>query len=258
MALATGSLLVFIRIAAAIFTAPILGYAKVPFYFRFALIGMLTIVTVPALVGSGGLEVVSELELVSAIFSEILVGGSIGLGISILLSSAQVAGQTIGQLAGINMVDPLAGETHQAGVTGNFFNMLSLAVFALMGGPEMVVSAVLETFEKLPLGYSLDQSQLIEMIGILLGQSLSLAVRAVGPAIAALFIGTITIGFISRTIPQMNMLQVGLSSNLINFWLAIFLTLGGCVWLFVDDIHSAFEFVKSSTFHQGAALHVPK
>lgn len=196
----------------------------------------------------------SASALFPSLLNEVLIGGAIGLGIMILLSAAQVAGQIVGQLAGINMTDPLVSEGSEGGVTAGFFNMLSLAVFALMGGPEMVVSAVLETFHELPLGSEISQSRLLEMLVVILGQSLSLAVRAVGPAIAALLIATIALGFLSRTIPQLNMLQVGLGSNLIVFWLAIFMTLGGCVWLFVDDITVAVDYVKDTlTLHNASA-----
>ena len=51
-----------------------------------------------------------------------------------------------------------------------------------------------------------------------------------------MLIATVVIGFISRTYPQMNLLGMGLSSNLIVMFLAVFLTLGGSVWLFVDDL----------------------
>ena len=88
----------------------------------------------------------------------------------------------------------------------------------------------------------------------LLQQSFSLAVRGVGPAIAALMITTLTVGFISRSMPQLNMLQIGLNSNLLVLWLAIFLTLGGCIWLFVDDIQSALETIQGSLYFQPAQL----
>lgn len=181
----------------------------------------------------------------------------LGLGVAILLSAAEVAGQIVGQLAGINMTDPLSSESAKGGVTAGFFNMLSLAVFAMMGGPEMMVTAILDTFQTVSLGQSMNQGALLEMIVLLLGQSLSLAVRAVGPAVAALLIATITLGFVSRTLPQMNMFQIGLGSNLIVFWVAVFLTLGGCVWLFVDDIQLALEQVQSTlTAQQNVSAHV--
>jgi flagellar biosynthetic protein FliR len=260
MALAIGSLLVFVRILTSILTAPLLSHARVPIIFRVALAGLLSLVTVPMLVQYETFVAVAELDLFSAVINEALIGATIGIGVTILLSAAQVAGQIIGQLAGINLTDPIGGDAAQAGgVMAGFFNMLSLAVFAMMGGPEMMVTAVLDTFHEVPLGQTLVQSELLELMGVLLGQSLSLAVRAVGPAIAALLISTLTLGFISRTMPQLNMLQFGLNANLIVLWLAVFLTLGGCVWLFVDDIQSAVDHIRISLSHQkNVSMYVPR
>lgn len=259
MALATGALLVFVRILSSILTAPLLSHARVPMMIRVGLAGLLTLVSVPILLQHETFLKVSELDLFSAMINELLIGATIGLGVTILISAAQVAGQIIGQLAGINLTDSIGGENAQVGgVMAGFFNMLSLAVFALMGGPEMMVTAVLDTFYQVPLGQQVAQSELLELIGVLLGQSLSLAVRAVGPAVAALLITTLTLGFINRTMPQLNMLQFGLNANLVVLWLAVFLTLGGCVWLFVDDIQSAVEHVRTSlTRHHSASLYVP-
>lgn len=257
MALATGSLLVFVRILTSVLTAPLFSQGRVPVIFRVGLALLLSTVTVPTLMYSESWASLEQTDLFSAIMGEALIGASIGLCVSILISAAQVAGQIIGQLAGINLTDPIGGENAQVGgVTAGFFNMLSLAVFAMMGGPELMVSAVLETFQQVPLGFVISQQELLDLMATLLGQSLSLAVRAVGPAIASLLIATLTLGFISRTIPQLNMLQFGLNSNLIVFWLAIFLTLGGCVWLFVDDIQTTVDFIQDKLAEQTASRNV--
>ena len=59
-------------------------------------------------------------------------------------------------------------------------------------------------------------------------------------------VATISIGLIGRAYPQMNMLQVGLGSNLVVMLLAISLTLGGCVWLFVDDLGGAIQTIQNA------------
>ena len=117
------------------------------------------------------------------------------------------------------------------------FSILSLAAFALIGGPELVVTATLDTFVNLPIGSSLETSSVSALLVQLLQQSFLLTLRGVAPAVAALMISTLIIGLISRTYPQMNLLGLGLSSNLVVMLLAIFFTLGGCVWLFVDDLN---------------------
>jgi flagellar biosynthetic protein FliR len=113
---------------------------------------------------------------------------------------------------------------------------MSAAVFVVIGGPELLISGVLDTFSFLPPGQAISGQQLVPLLSVLLSQSFILAAKAIGPAVAALLITTIAIGMVSRVMPQLNLLQMGLSSNLAVMYLAIFLTLGGCVWLFIDDI----------------------
>ena len=63
---------------------------------------------------------------------------------------------------------------------------------------------------------------------------------------AAIFVTTVVIGMIARTIPQINVLQVGLTSNLVVMLLAVFLTVSGCVWLFMNDIQISIQLIQDS------------
>ena len=143
-----------------------------------------------------------------------------------------------------NTLDPQSGET--ASPVSHLFGILSLAAFALVGGPELVVSAMLDTFVQLPLGTKLETANVLGLVTELLQQSFILTLRGVAPAVAALMISTLVIGLISRSYPQMNLLGMGLSSNLIVMLLAVFFTLGGSVWLFVDDLDQFIALITSS------------
>jgi flagellar biosynthetic protein FliR len=229
-------LLAFTRVAALVMTAPVFGSRAVPFKLRVGLAVVLTLTAYP-LIDSSSIDASVSGQIATAFFSEAIIGSLLGLGVMIMFSAAQVAGTVISQMAGIqlsNTLDPQTGET--ASPVSQMFGVLSLAAFALVGGPELVVSATLDTFVHLPLGTSLETASVVGLVTELLQQSFILTLRGVAPAVAALMISTLVIGLIGRTYPQMNLLGMGLSSNLIVMLLAIFLTLGGSVWLFVDDL----------------------
>lgn len=229
-------LLALARVAALVMTAPVFGSRAISLKLRVAIALILTLAAFPLIdhstinPGSGG-------ELLAALFAEVMIGSLLGLGVLIMFSAAQAAGTVISQMAGIqisNTLDPQTGES--ASPVGQIFGVLSLAAFALVGGPELVVSALLDTFIQMPLGTSLETEGVVGLLASLLQQSFILTLRGVAPAIVALMISTLVIGLISRTYPQMNLLGMGLSSNLIVMLLAVFFTLGGSVWLFVDDL----------------------
>ena len=238
--------LAFSRVASLVLTAPIFGSRSVPLKVRIGIAVLLSLIAFP-LITPSNFEPANLESLLSAIFSEIVIGSLLGLGVMIMFSAAQLAGTVIGQMAGIQISNTLDTQTGENSSTiSQMFGILSLAAFALAGGPELVVSTLLDTFIHLPIRTELSPNQASEILVTLLQQSFILTLRGVGPAVAAMLIATIVIGFVSRTYPQMNLLSMGLSSNLIVMFLAVFLTLGGSVWLFVDDLDQFVSMITNS------------
>ncbi len=244
-------LLMFTRVTCVVMTAPIFGNRSVPIKIRLLLAVFFSVAAFP--LGTTSISIApNPAELLTAVTSELVIGILLGLGVSILFAAAQAAGSVIGQLAGVQwptQTDTESGEPISA--VSQLFAVLSLAAFALVGGPEMVLSALLESCVHLPLGTSLNNTNVIALLTTLLQQSFLLTLRGVGPAVAALMISTIVIGLISRAYPQMNMFGLGLSSNQLILFLAISLTMGGCVWLFVDDLSEFVALIQSRLKEMG-------
>lgn len=247
-------LLAFARIAAVVFTAPVLGDRAVQLRFRVLLALFITIAAMPLIDQATATKSLAGSDFVASLFSEAFVGALLGLGITIVFSAAQVAGTVIGQMAGIQIGETLSpGSAEPASPVSQMFGLLSLAAFALVGGPELVISATLDTFVAVPLGIPVDVAIVGSLLPDLLEQSFLLTLRAVAPAVAALMISTLAIGMISRSHPQMNLLGLGLNSNLIVMLLALFFTLGGSVWLFVDDLEHFVMTIQEAIAHPQAA-----
>ena len=245
MQLAVTCLLVLSRLMAVTMTAPLLGSRVVGRMPRMAIAITITLIALPLVQPT---EVpIQTAAIVSAVLSELLIGALLGLGVSILFAAAQMVGTVVSHMAGLQMADQIDPNTGQSSTAlSQLFAIVSLAVFALIGGPEMMISAVLTTFVQLPLGTGLHAESVLALVTQLLQQSFVLTLRGVGPAIASLMIATFVIGLVGRTYPQMNMLHIGLNSNLAVMLLAVFLTLGGCVWLFVDDWKQAVEVIQAT------------
>ena len=156
-------------------------------------------------------------------------------------------GSAIGQISGLQL------DSHSAGnsmfgqqPTSQLIGITATAVFVLAGGMELMLTSVIDSFVALPIGESFGQGQALAMVTSMLQRSFELAVRAIAPAIATLLISTIVVGILSRTLPQLNLIQVGLSSNMALMFFALFFTLAGCVWLVVDDMERATQLIQSS------------
>ena len=247
------SILVFVRILAVTMTAPILGSRIVGLRTRLAIAAMLMMLAMPLV------HVPAELTMQTSapgtaqwlpfIFSEAAIGITLGLGVTIIFSAASAAGAAIGQMTGLQLGETGGGDLQSP--VSRFFHIVSIAAFALMGGPALVVTGLLDTFIQIPLTTTLADVPMVSMATELLQQSFMLTLRAIGPVMIALFAANIVIGLLSRTYPQMNLLGLGLGSNLVVMFLAVFLSLGGTVWLFVDDIEPTIEFLQEG-LHEAA------
>ncbi len=273
MTFATTFILIFARILALMVTAPIFGSRTVGLMPRIAIalaVSLLALAVTGAQSPLTDIESVtaaqkpqevstaSAVNLAAALPAEIMTGALLGLGVMIIFSAAEMAGGVIGQMAGIQITGQISpGSSGPSSPVSSLFGIMSLAVFAMIGGPELLVTSVLDTFASVPPGSGIETSGLIGMLTGLLQQSFVLTLRGVGPAVVAMLISTLVIGLIGRSYPQINMLAVGLSSNMIVMFLAIFLTLGGCVWLFVDDFPQAIEFIRSAISTPNKTTTVP-
>ncbi len=250
MMLAYGFALIATRMTALTVAAPIFGHRSVPVFVRLLLALFVSLAVAPLIFSDPRtIESVSQLSpngLLPAVAQEAVTGALIGLGVLLIFSSAQMIGAIIGQLSGIQL-DGLATADSCFGQVpaSRLVAVVAAAAFVLIGGPERVLSTVLDSFSAVPVGRHVDKVAAIELLIQILGQSFELVVRAVAPAVATLLVSTFLVGFLSRTLPQLNLLQIGISSNIALMLIALFLTLGGCVWLFLDEMDAALITIKT-------------
>lgn len=240
-----GGSLALVRIASMVLTAPVLGNRSVPFRFKALLALLLTTVTFPLI--NLSTTIPTEIDgWTRSLFSELAIGIFLGLGVQIVFAAAQMTGTIMSQMAAMqigNGSDTLGGE---GSPVSKLLAVLSIAAFVLMGGPEQVVGATINTFVAVPVGTSLQTAGLIDLMIELLRQSFLLTLRGVAPAMAAIMVSTFAIGLISRNYPQIDLMNMGLASNLCVMLLALLFTLGGSVWLFADDFRQVVNTIQEA------------
>ena len=77
----------------------------------------------------------------------------------------------------------------------------------------------------------------------LLSVSFLMALRISLPVVAALLVGLITAGWISRVLPQLNMMVLGWHLNAVLALAVLLLTLGGMAWVFQNHVDLAVEYL---------------
>jgi flagellar biosynthetic protein FliR len=203
--------LVLFRIGGMMLFAPLFGSARIPRRVRvlFAIIlalGMTPAVAAPTVLPD------TPWQLALGIGGEMMFGLAMGMILSIVFIAVQWAGEIIGQQMGFNLsevFDPQFGA--QGSLIGDMYFMLTLVVFLTLGGHHAMLAGVHASFKALPLLSVGMNSTLFDTIAGLFQAATELAIQLAAPMLVTMLIIDLALGFIGKTMPQMNVMSAGLS-----------------------------------------------
>ncbi len=243
--------LVLSRVSGLMMTAPVYGTQDIPMQIRGLLSVSLAVLLLPSqwhvAVDYPG-TTVNYLVFIGA---ELLVGLCLGLGIVVLFSGVQMAGQLIGRIGGMmlaDIFDPATGAS--VPLISRMLLLIATAVFVCLGGHRVVMAALLDTFETIPPGSATVPLTVTEAFVVLVHESFVLGVRAAAPVVTALLLSTLVMGLISRTMPQLNILAVGFGLNAMLSYGVLALSLGAAIWVFQGSVEPTLDLLLES-------LHLP-
>jgi len=243
--------LVLSRVSGLTMTAPIYGTKEVPMRVRALLAVALAVLLAPTQWHVDVDHPGTTLNYLVFVGAELLIGGCLGLGIVVLFSGVQLAGQLIGRMGGLMLADVFDPTTETSvPMFSQLLFLVTLATFVCIGGHRMVMAGLLDTFQTVPPGSGLVPLSLSDAFVTLAAQSFDLGVRAAVPVVTALLLSTLVLGLISRTLPQLNILMVGFGLNALLTFAVLSLTIGAAAWVFQDQIEPALETLLQ-------ALHAP-
>ena len=234
------------RVSGLIMTAPVFGSRMIPVRVRAALAFVMAATIFPIVARQSPADASLSTVLAGGV-SELLIGVTIGLSLTIFMMGAEVAGRAAGQQAGLaisQVVDPTTDE--QVSTLGSLYSIVLTTVFLMIGGHRATAAALMDTYRAVPLM----SFQVTESIGLLLTEMLSaafiLGIRVGAPIIIAVFLTGAALGFLSRTMPQLNILSVGFTVRLL-----IAMAIGGVALslsgdVMVNAIFAALETVRSA------------
>lgn len=221
--LLTPFLLLLARLSGVFLLSPVLGSTAVPRQVRAYLTIGLAAACFPALAlqpdaplaGLRGAEF-SLFAIGPLMLLELAIGYLLGFVLMLPLAGCQAAGLVIGQQMGLQLGGVFNPELQDdSGVVGQFLFLLALTVFIILGGHLNIVQVLIGSFENVPPGGLTDFASAIEAISGLLQSMVQLVVQVSMPVLAVLFLESVAMGFVARTVPQMNILSVGFITRIL-------------------------------------------
>ena len=202
-------ILILFRVGGIMVFAPFFGSAMIPRRVKVAASMIIALVLLPAAAPPIPKEISVGYVLQSAA-GESAVGLLIGYAASLVFVGVQLAGMQIGQQMGTgiaNVFNPLI-ET-QISLISHFYFLFAIFIYLGIGGHHILLEALVGSFHTLPVGWMAISGRTLDMVITLFGQLFAIAFAVSAPVILALFLTTVAMGFVARTVPQMNILIVG-------------------------------------------------
>jgi len=236
--------MVLFRLTGIFVLAPVLGSDTVPRIVKVFLAVGLSLCAYPMLLDAGRPSaplVAATIEnglqlwgLIGRVGLELVIGFAIGYAASLPLVGMQVAGHLMSQQMGLafaSIVNPTFGD--QSGLVDQMLFLMALTLFALLGGHHVMFAAVIGSFQHIPLGGFDQFGGLLDFILGLINIVFDMAIRIAAPLLCLIFLLTAAMGFIARTVPQMNILSVGFSVRILSAasFLVVFIASGSEVFL---------------------------
>ncbi len=229
------------RIAGILFSAPMYGSRMIPINIKVALALLLTVLIAP-LIEPIQLENIDFVLLVLVIAKELLLGIAIGLLGYLLLVGVQIGGQIIGFQMGfgvVNVFDPMTNT--QLSIIAQFKNIAMLLFFVALDGHHMVIGAISESFDVVPVGTFVFQSEGFLFVVQLMSLAFSTAIQIVAPIFVTLLTLHTVMGIMGRLVPQLNLMIVGFPLQIATGLTLLSLSLNYFYIVFEKLLHNYFK-----------------
>jgi flagellar biosynthetic protein FliR len=205
------------RTFALVAVAPGFSAASVPNMVRVMLALALSVSLAPLVTGDARtlLALTPEAYLV-LLLTEFTLGAVMGYVLSCLLEAARLAGTVVDMQIGFSagaMYDPVTSGSSSA--IGRFWFLAALVFFFLVDGHHWLLGGLMRSYQCCPVGAVVLQPQLAGFILGVLQVLFTLALQIAAPVVAALMLADLTLGLVGRSMPQMNLMLVGMPAKIL-------------------------------------------
>ena len=215
-----------LRISSFLISAPFFSLGGIPLQVRIVVGISLTAFLFPV-IKVPDIQSMPGFNLFIIILSEIGIGLSVGLILTILFSAAAVAGEKIASTAGLSMssmIDPQSGG--QTLVLSTVLILFLISCFLSLDGHLFIIKMLLESYVYLPIGVSINFLQASNIAIDTFGDMLYLAALISLPVVGGLLLIQASIGVITRSAPSLNLFSFGFPIALIAIFVFLYAGVG--------------------------------
>ncbi|MDR1080834.1 MAG: flagellar biosynthetic protein FliR [Deltaproteobacteria bacterium] len=207
-----GFVLVLIRISMLVALAPVIGSPNIVTEVKVAVTLTLAFVLAPQVSYEAFMMPMGLFGFLFLALGELVMGAVMAFMTRVVLETANLAGEYLSFQMGmtmVNLMDPQTGA--QVPVVSRLVYIVFTLLFVAADGHMIVIKAVADSFQIAPPGFMhLWGPELFTEIMRSVGRMYILAVKIAAPVVALLFCCKVSFGIVSKAVPQMQVLFVGM------------------------------------------------
>lgn len=209
-------MLVAARLTGLFLFTPLLRSATLPRMFKAMLAFMFAIALYPAIPQFSPSVTIDTVQLVPLLFSELLIGISIGLIAAMPLYAMQMGGFVMGYQVGLSLAESFNPELDSNGsVLGLLLFYMAVFIFIGLGGFELLFLSLADSFHTAPIGMFTAGDVPLDMFIEVVTSGFELAIRVASPVIAAVAMSQVAMGLVMKTMPQVNIMSIGFAIQIL-------------------------------------------
>lgn len=182
-------------------------------------------------------NIVNNYYLIAYMIFEVSNGLILGLVSNIAFEVVLMAGSLLDLHIGLSMVNTIDPNSETSTtINGNLLHYVALIIFFIVNGHHMIIKSLIESFKKLPIGNNLffqdTMMTLIEIISNYFVIGLKIAI----PIVLIIILTDVCMGLISRAVPQINVMILGMPVKMLIGIISIVFSLPIIIKLFLNNI----------------------
>ncbi len=204
-------LLIAIRISGLFVTAPVLSSDNVPRVVRVYMTIICSLILFSVLPETKiPLNQLDAGDFFLLTLKELMIGLLLGVVPRIMFAAVDFAGTVVGFQMGLsiaNVVDPQTDV--QVSIIASFEGLLALLLFVVLDGHHIFFEVITVSYQEIPIGGFLFTPNKIDFLLRIMGDLVIIGLKLGAPLIVSLLLANVIMGFMARSIPQMNVFIVG-------------------------------------------------
>jgi len=172
---------------------------------------MLIAIALSPFLQTGALQLQNNYMLIMYFINEVMTGLLLGYATSLCFDAMRIAGSLLDMQMGLsmlNMFDPNAKSNST--FLERLFYWTALIIFLIIDGHHMLISSIIESYKYVPIGNSIIFQESIMLTINAFMQYFVIALKIAIPIVLIIIITDITLGLVARTVPQLNVMILGL------------------------------------------------